>query len=188
MSRLPKLLLAFGGLAALAAIIVLGLADRPERLKPEPAKSGSAARAAAAVPGAGDPDRILKDLPASQFPAVLKRARPRPVMVDFWASWCDPCRFEMPFITRLRAKYLGRIDFIGVNYQDAPEPAADFVRELKVNFPSYRDPKGEIGKGQGGILGMPTAIFFDGQGREVFRQTGAFPTEAKMDEVLRRLL
>lgn len=168
-------------------MVVLGLADRPER--PERESDGRASQArAAALPGAGDPARMLTDVPADRFPAVLRAARPRPVMVDFWASWCDPCRFEMPFITRLRAEYLGRIDFIGVNYQDGRGPAEAFVREFEMNFPSYRDPDGKIGEGQGGIIGMPTAIFLDERGRETHRQTGAFPTEAAMEEVLKRLL
>jgi thiol-disulfide isomerase/thioredoxin len=182
-----RILAWLGALAAVAAIVALGLADRPERPQPERG-GGTAAARATPLPGAGDPDRMLKDISAERFPAVLKAARPRPVMVDFWASWCDPCRFEMPFITHLRAKYQGRIDFIGVNYQDARGPAEAFVREFKMNFPSYRDPDGKIGQGQGGIIGMPTAIFLDSNGREIHRQTGAFATEAKMEEVLRRLL
>jgi thiol-disulfide isomerase/thioredoxin len=113
MKRRWKLLAGLGALAALAVIVAVGLSQRPER---SPAVGGGASAArAAALPGAGDPGRMLKEIPAESFPAVLKAARPRPVMVDFWASWCDPCRFEMPFITRLRAKYRGRIDFIGVN-------------------------------------------------------------------------
>lgn len=175
--------------AGIAAIVVLGLNDRPERLEPESGPSSTGAAAApASLSGSGDPKRILKDLDPSRFPAVLERARPRPVMIDFWASWCEPCRLEMPFITKLRAKYVGRIDFVGVNYQDGREPAAEFVREFQVNFPSYRDQDGKIGQGQGGIIGMPTAIFLDGDGREIHRQTGAFPTEAAMEEILKRLL
>jgi thiol-disulfide isomerase/thioredoxin len=182
-----RILAWLGALAAVAAIVVLGLADRPERPEPERGGGATAARAPA-LRGAGDPDRMLKDIAAERFPAVLRAARPRPVMVDFWASWCDPCRFEMPFITHLRAKYHGRIDFIGVNYQDSRGPAEAFVREFKMNFPSYRDPDGKIGEGQGGIIGMPTAIFLDSSGRDIHRQTGAFATEAKMEEVLTRLL
>lgn len=182
MGRRWKLLAGLGALVAVAAIVAVGLSQRPER-----GPANGAARATA-LPGAGDPDRMLKEIAAGRFTAVLRAARPRPVMVDFWASWCGPCRFEMPFITRLRAKYLGRIDFIGVNYQDAREPAEAFVREFKVNFPSYRDPDGAIGKGQGGVVGMPTAIFFDRRGREIHRQTGAFATEAAMERVLKRLL
>jgi thiol-disulfide isomerase/thioredoxin len=187
MIRRWRILAALGVLVAIAAVVVLGLADRPERLERESDGGASRARATALL-GAGDPARMLKDVPADRFPAVLRATRPRPAMVDFWASWCDPCRFEMPFITHLRAKYLKRIDFIGVNYQDGRGPAEAFVREFEMNFPSYRDPDGEIGEGQGGIIGMPTAIFLDGSGREIHRQTGAFPTEAAMEEVLKRLL
>ena len=177
-----KLLAGVATLVVLAAIVALGLSQRPER---DPADGGGPV---AASPGAGDPARMLRDIPAGRFPALLRAARPRPVMLDFWASWCGPCRFEMPFITRLRAKYRGRIDFIGVNYQDSRGPAEAFVREFKMNFPSYRDPDGKIGNGQGGIVGMPTAIFLDGRGREIHRQTGAFASEAAMEEQLKRLL
>lgn len=182
-----KVLAWLAALVALVAIVVMGLADRPYR---QGSESGAAATpaGAAALPSAGDPDRMLKEIPAERFPAVLRAARPRPVMVDFWASWCGPCRFEMPFITRLRAKYLGRIDFIGVNYEDGRGSAEEFVRKFKVNFPSYRDPDGAIGEAQGGIIGMPTAIFFDAGGKEIHRQTGAFPSEAAMETILKRLL
>jgi cytochrome c biogenesis protein CcmG/thiol:disulfide interchange protein DsbE len=182
--RRLKLISAFAVAAALIAVLAVGLADRPERRQSGPRSAASATR----VPGAGDPAPVLMDIEPQRFPAVLESARPRPVMVDFWASWCEPCRFEMPFITRLRTKYLGRIEFIGVNYQDAREPAEEFIREFKLNFPTYRDPDGKIGEGQGGIAGMPTAIFYDREGREVVRRTGAFPSEAKMEEALRRLL
>jgi cytochrome c biogenesis protein CcmG/thiol:disulfide interchange protein DsbE len=185
MNRSMRLLLGAVAVGAVIVLVVLGLTSTSER---DGGRGAPSSARAAALPGAGDPDKVLKDIPAGRFPDVLERLRPRPVMVDFWASWCDPCRFEMPFITSLRAKYLGRIDFIGVNYQDGREPAAAFVREFKINFPSYRDPDGKIGDGQGGIIGMPTAIFLDGRGREIHRQTGAFATEAKMEEVLRRLL
>ncbi|MGH2716497.1 MAG: TlpA family protein disulfide reductase [Thermoleophilaceae bacterium] len=187
MARRWKLLASLAGVAAIVAIVVVGLGDRPERVESRTAGGEGAARPAA-LPGAGDPNRMLREIAPERFPALLRAARPLPVMVDFWASWCGPCRFEMPFITRLRAKYRERIEFIGVNYQDAPGPAAAFVREFEMNFPSYGDPDGEIGEGQGGIIGMPTAIFFDGRGREVHRQTGAFASEAAMEEVLRRLL
>jgi cytochrome c biogenesis protein CcmG, thiol:disulfide interchange protein DsbE len=183
-SRRLKFISAFAVPAALVGVLAVGLADRPERPRADEQSAAPAVR----VSGAGDPARILEDIEPDRFPAVLESARPRPVMVDFWASWCEPCRVEMPFITRLRAKYLGRIDFIGVNYQDAREPAEEFIREFNINFPTYRDPDGKIGEGQGGIAGMPTAIFYNGEGREVFRQTGAFPSEARMEEALRRLL
>jgi cytochrome c biogenesis protein CcmG/thiol:disulfide interchange protein DsbE len=186
MGRRWKLFAGLVAVVVVAAIVAVGLSQRPER-SPTDGGATDAVRATA-VDGAGDPGRMLRDIPAERFPAVLRAARPRPVMVDFWASWCGPCRFEMPFITRLRAKYPGRIEFIGVNYQDGRGPAAAFVREFKMNFPSYRDPDGKIGEGQGGIIGMPTAIFLDASGREIQRQTGAFATEAKMEEVLKRLL
>lgn len=185
MGRRWKAFANVAALAAVAAIVVVGLSQRPERSAGEDSPSSAGA---AALPGAGNPDRMLRDIAASRFTALLRAARPRPVMVDFWASWCGPCRFEMPFIVRLSAKYRGRIDFIGVNYQDDRDAAEAFVRELEMNFPSYRDPDGKIGQGQGGIIGMPTAIFLNGRGKEIHRQTGAFASEDAMEKVLKRLL
>ena len=71
-----------------------------------------------------------------------------PVVVNVWASWCGPCRFEFPTLQKLSARYGKRVAFLGVNSQDSDDAAATFLKEAPVPYPSYTDPetKGRFGE------------------------------------------
>ena len=67
-----------------------------------------------------------------------------PVVVNVWASWCGPCRFEFPHFQRAAAAYGKRVAFLGIDSQDSDDAAATFLREEPVPYPSYTDPDEEI--------------------------------------------
>jgi thiol-disulfide isomerase/thioredoxin len=87
------------------------------------------------------------------------------VIVNFWASWCDPCRLEAPFLADMYVKYGDQLDIYGVNgtaYDDLASVKA-FVKQYQYTFPTLLDEKGEIFKLYQ-VPGYPTSFFIDRNG------------------------
>lgn len=106
-------------------------------------------------------------------------------MVNQWASWCPPCRFEFPFFQRLAAKYRGEVAFLGVDSQDSRGDAKEFMSEFPVPFPHYFDPDAELARTFGG--GRPGRPRPSTTQRELTRtHLGAYATEAKLDEDIQK--
>jgi cytochrome c biogenesis protein CcmG, thiol:disulfide interchange protein DsbE len=120
------------------------------------------------------------------FEARVAQLRGHPVVVNQWASWCGPCRFEFPFFQRLAAKYAGRVAFLGVNSQDSRGDAEDFLREFPVPFPHYYDKDTSVARVFGGGRAWPTTAFYDKDGNVVKTHLGAYASEAKLEEDIRR--
>lgn len=92
-----------------------------------------------------------------------------PVVVNVWASWCGPCRFEFPALQRVSAEYGKRVAFLGVDSQDSDDAARTFLREEPVPYPSYSDPEEDIADELGG-RGLPVTAYYDREGELVFLQ------------------
>jgi len=102
----------------------------------------------------------------------LRDFRGKLLMLNFWASWCVPCREEMPAMERLYRKYTDRgFVILGVNLQDDKKSAAAFVKELKITFPIAFDPKGEVGRLYG-AWGLPATYLIDSNGIALARAWG----------------
>ncbi|MBW3588722.1 MAG: TlpA family protein disulfide reductase [Actinobacteria bacterium] len=86
-----------------------------------------------------------------------------PVVVNFWASWCIPCKEEAPTLEEKWRKYRAEgIRFVGVNVQDLEQDATAFVEEFGITFPSVRDTELELWN-QFGVRGLPETFFIDHQ-------------------------
>ena len=120
------------------------------------------------------------------FNRQVRALRGTPVVVNQWASWCGPCKFEFPFFRALAGRYRGRVAFLGVNSQDSREAAERFLRENPVPFPSYFDPDVKVAREFKGGLAWPTTAFYDRTGRVVNTHAGAYATQAKLDADVRR--
>jgi DsbE subfamily thiol:disulfide oxidoreductase len=102
----------------------------------------------------------------------LKDFRGKLLMLNFWASWCVPCREEMPAMERLYRKYNDHgFVILGVNLQDDKKSAVAFVKELKITFPIAFDPKGEVGLLYG-AWGLPATYLIDANGIALARAWG----------------
>jgi len=102
----------------------------------------------------------------------LKDFRGTVVFVNFWASWCVPCREEMPSMERLYQKYRAKgLAMLAVNYRESRKEAQAFVEELKLTFPVLLD-DGTVSTLYG-VFGLPATYLVDRQGRGAARVMGA---------------
>jgi cytochrome c biogenesis protein CcmG/thiol:disulfide interchange protein DsbE len=95
----------------------------------------------------------------------------RPLVVNFWASWCTPCRKEMPVLQAVSQQLRGRVDFLGVDYLDQAGAARRLAADTGVTYRLAADPRGRAGT-KLGITGLPTTLFIDAGGALVGRRVG----------------
>ena len=108
------------------------------------------------------------------FEQRLADLRGYPVVVNKWASWCGPCREEMPWFQRLSARLGKRIAFLGVDSQDSSDAAQGFLREFPLPYPSYSDPGEEIAEAMEATIGFPATAFYDSRGGLAHVQQGQY--------------
>ena len=119
----------------------------------------------------------------------------KPLLVNFWATWCEPCREEFPDLVKLDAEYKGKIDFITISLDDLPElntAVPKFLAEMKAEMPAYLLKPGEddaaitvISKSFTGAL--PFTILFDANGKEAYLRQGKVnlvTVRAELDKLL----
>jgi cytochrome c biogenesis protein CcmG/thiol:disulfide interchange protein DsbE len=127
----------------------------------------------------------LENVRPGEAPVSLAAFRGTPVVLNFWASWCVPCRREMPFFAAVSEQHKGRVAFVGVNHQDQRPPALDLLAETGVPYPSGFDPRGAVAAAYG-LFGMPTTVFISTQGEVLERRTGEM-SRRELEETIRRL-
>jgi thiol-disulfide isomerase/thioredoxin len=103
-----------------------------------------------------------------------------PVVVNVWASWCGPCRFEFPTLQKLSAAYGKRVAFLGVDNQDSDDAAKTFLAEAPVSYPSYTDPDSEIAGSIGADVGLPDTAFYDPHGKLLYVKQGPYTDHAEL--------
>jgi thiol-disulfide isomerase/thioredoxin len=131
----------------------------------------------AAGPGAREGDRVsLSDL------------RGRVVLLDFWASWCAPCRRSIPILNELEAEFAGQpVTFLGVNVEElGPRRLQQVHGDFGAHFPTVQDRTGEV-KRRYGVTALPTLVVLDPQG-VVRHVTTGVPDPAALRATLRGLI
>jgi cytochrome c biogenesis protein CcmG, thiol:disulfide interchange protein DsbE len=112
------------------------------------------------------------------YEARIAALRGYPAVVNVWASWCGPCRFEFPHFQQAAARFGRRVAFLGIDTQDSDDAASTFLEEAPVPYPSYTDPDKEIGNAIGASLGLPDTAFYDRHGRLAYLKQGPYSDEA----------
>lgn len=146
-------------LVALGALAVVAIALAPLF------RSGSGGGGPAGLAGQSAPVFALKD---DRGAAVsLDRYRGKIVVMNLWASWCPPCRAEMPDLQRLEQSYGSRgVIVVGVNQGESAERARTFAESLRISFPIWIDDQQRYGRVYA-ALGLPTTVIIARDGRVV---------------------
>lgn len=104
---------------------------------------------------------------------LLQAHEGQPLLINFFASWCAPCRAELPELAAAHAKYGGQVKFIGIDHQDFSEEAArQMLDENGISYDIVRDPAGTFLQDLGRLPTMPTTVFVDASGEIVSRHHG----------------
>ncbi len=129
------------------------------------------------------------ELPVVESPPeriALADLRGRKAVVNFWASWCAPCREEAPELARAARRFSKEIGFLGVNILDGREEALRYVDRYGVPYESVRDTRAVVAK-RFGVNGAPETFFLDERGSVVGKHIGAFK-RGQLEELIRDLI
>ncbi|CAN5363606.1 hypothetical protein BH20ACT5_BH20ACT5_23500 [soil metagenome] len=108
-------------------------------------------------------------------PVSLAAAPGLPMVLNLWATWCGPCRAELPIFQRLHEQAPGSVRMLGVVQQDTVASVGAYAAEMGLNFPSLLDADGEL-LTEGGINGLPVTYFVRADGSIAHRQLGPIPS------------
>jgi thiol-disulfide isomerase/thioredoxin len=109
------------------------------------------------------------------------------VLVNFWATWCPPCREEIPELLELKKEYRGRLEIVGISEDDdPPESVLKFMQQKGMTYPVIMATQ-ELIDAYGGVPALPTSFLIDTQGRVVQKHSGLYPIKA-YDLEIRSLL
>jgi cytochrome c biogenesis protein CcmG/thiol:disulfide interchange protein DsbE len=147
---------------------VNGLADVDPCPRPAPENADS--------PGDRLPDLELPCLGPGAATVNLDRLGGQPVLVNLWATWCGPCREEMPTLQQAYQRHRDEILLIGIDTRDDPATAADFLDRLDVSYPQLYDAEGVL-LDQLRIPGLPVTVALAADGAVVSRHVGPVDEE-----------
>jgi thiol-disulfide isomerase/thioredoxin len=128
------------------------------------------------------PDFELQSLEGKNV--KLSDFRGKAVLLNFWATWCGPCKIEMPWFVELQKEYGPQgFQIVGVAMDDAStEDIAKFVRQMGVNYPILLG-KEAVGESYGGVGVLPTTFFIDRDGKLVAREFGLQSRSVFVDHI-----
>ena len=140
------------------------------------------------VIGANAPDFELRVIDGNGKTMKLADLRGKAVLVNFWATWCGPCKIEMPWFVELQKKYgPDGLVILGVAMDDSGEKAiSDFAKEMQVNYPVVQGTE-KVGQLYGGVEGLPMTFFVDRSGKIVERQFGLASESVFVDGIKKAL-
>jgi cytochrome c biogenesis protein CcmG/thiol:disulfide interchange protein DsbE len=143
--------------ALLAASCTAGSTTTP------PDRSGAPVVSAAHVPLLPSTVGDVPEMDVATFQRLMAQLRGTPVVLNVWASWCGPCREELPRLVAAARRYGTRVQFLGIDVKDSLGPAQARIKEFGIPYPSVADPSGAIQTSLQ-FLGPPDTIFFDARG------------------------
>ena len=183
---MSKRRLAIGGLLALAALAVLGsYIAAQRRVAPSP-ETGSTET----VPAQKIALRFYKNpMPVASFTAqtldgqTISSAtwRGKVTLVNFWATWCPPCKAEIPDLIALQNKYRDQLQIIGISEDETPDVVRRFVAEYKINYPVVMVSP-DMRRALPGVASLPTTFMLDRDGRIAMKHVGLLRADVTEQE------
>ncbi|HSL11558.1 MAG TPA: TlpA disulfide reductase family protein [Actinomycetota bacterium] len=128
----------------------------------------------------------LPTLDADGYEALLADVHGTPLVVNFWASWCEPCEREMPLLAAAAERHRDSVQFLGIDILDTPEPARAFLDRFDVPYPNLFDASGST-RDAVGSLGQPVTVFYDAGGDAVAKVDGEL-SPSELDDALRAIV
>jgi cytochrome c biogenesis protein CcmG/thiol:disulfide interchange protein DsbE len=180
---------------AIAAAVASGVRQAREEAGGSAAPVGPLTRAQVSRPIAEVPPQlaalrrqvnVLKRGGVRAFEAQLRALRGRPVVVNMWASWCGPCRRELPLFQREALKRAASVAFLGVNVEDARDDALKLAARYPMPYPSFVDPRYNITAGRFHARGLPVTAFYDARGRLAVVRQGEIASQAELAATIER--
>jgi peroxiredoxin len=142
------------------------------------------------LPVAPQPQAVAPDFTLTALggqPVRLNDLRGRPVLINFWATWCPACRSELPALQAAYQRYGGQVAFLGVDVKEPEGTVAAFAQQSGLTFPILLDGDGAVGSQLYQVRGIPTSLFIAPDGVVSVRQVGPL-AEADIDRYLAPLL
>jgi thiol-disulfide isomerase/thioredoxin len=176
---------------AVVVIAVLAAACTATASPATPSSAGTepvlAACPAPGAPAAADalPDLTLPCLGAAEGAAAvpLRRLTGRPMVVNLWASWCGPCREELPALARLSQAAGDRLRVVGVASLDVPANSISFASDSRLPFPSLQDRDGDLERGLR-RNGLPVTVLVRADGTVAYVYQGAPLTDTTVRQLV----
>jgi thiol-disulfide isomerase/thioredoxin len=173
---------------ALVAVLVIGLTQAGGSGSTEKRDAGFDLAAAqkdlagspAPLAALHDQSNQLLDGGTNAFQARLRELRGHPVVINKWASWCGPCRAELPILQQLGTSRGKEIAFVGVNARDKRPAAERFAARFPMPYPSYEDPDERIARRLKAPANFPVTLFVDARGKTVFTHQGGYRSAADL--------
>jgi cytochrome c biogenesis protein CcmG, thiol:disulfide interchange protein DsbE len=115
-------------------------------------------------------------------PVSLEQFRGRPVVINFWASWCGPCRMEHPVLEWGARQFGAQAQFLGIVFEDTEENAQGFLQDMGASFPQLFDPRSRISVDYG-VSGVPETYFITADGVILGKHVGPITPQALADRI-----
>lgn len=137
-------------------------------------------------PGTPAPDFELESLDGKTV--KLSELKGKPVFLDFWATWCGPCRRALPHTQAFFEKYKDRAHIFAVNLRESKEKVREFMERYDYSFPVLMDTKGAVAEAYQ-VSGIPHFVVIDAEGKIQLIKTGyRAGTEKELEQVLQRAI
>ena len=176
-------------IAALLTAMVLAGCGAAQPKSSAPSRTVvSAAFKGAPAPLASLHDQANRLLPGgtAAYDARVAGLKGYPIVVNKWASWCQPCQTEFPVFQRVSVALGKSVGFMAINGKDQNPAAAAFLRKFPVTYPSYVDPHEDIARSIHAATYFPQTIYYDRDGKIVFDHAGPYESAAALEKDIRR--
>jgi cytochrome c biogenesis protein CcmG/thiol:disulfide interchange protein DsbE len=177
------------GVVILTGVLVVGLSQAGDKTREPTADEAPFDLATAKRELAGAPAPLAAlhaqsaELLSGGVPAFEKRLaelKGHPVVINKWASWCNPCRAEFPVFQQLATERGREVAFLGLNAGDSEQPARKFLSQYPIPFPSYEDPDEEIARELKAPANYPITLFVDARGKTAFIHQGGYTSKEQL--------